>query len=409
MYTSLRSRYLLLLTFLVAASTVYAQDAAPKPEPVADESPVEEIDVEVTIQGIDVPGIDRDLRIVDFEALSIGRLTKYMIFLPDGYDAPENAERAYPVLYLLHGFSQNYTVWPMMGVSQYLDTYNDLIVVMPDAGNSWYINWAESEGEELNNWEDFIIYDLVHNVDQTFRTVPAREGRAISGLSMGGYGALILGLRHPDMFCSIASHSGALDYARTARQKIEAGEDPSHSTAPQPLGDPREENVPDLIAIPGFTKQHERYPNGVNFETVEQCDGYDPFFLVENIPVKALPHIYLDCGLQDGLIATNKEFALLLMNEDIPFTWGQSPGEHRPSYWGREVAQSLGVQYAVIQRNLRFLAQRQAAEMQRLMEEAATAEQGDDSGASSEHEDHDGDAAAGDHQHKQRTVIIDPK
>ena len=405
MFTLIRLPGFALAAMLILIPSTFAQDTASTDADTSDVVPVEEIDVEVTIQGIDVPGISQDLRIVDFEALSIGRLTKYMLFLPEGYDAPENQGRRYPVLYLLHGFSQNYTVWPMMGVSQYLDLYTDLIIVMPDAGNSWYINWAESEGGELNNWEDFIIYDVIHNVDQTFRTVPSREGRAISGLSMGGYGALVLGLRHPDMFSSIASHSGALDYARTARKRIEAGEDPMRSTSPLPLGDPREENVPDLIAIPGFTKQHERYPNGVNFKTVEECDSYDPFFLAQNIPAKVLPHIYLDCGLQDGLIATNKEFALLLMNNDIPFTWGQSPGEHRPSYWGREVAQSLGTQYSVLQRNLRFLAQRQAAEMQRLMEEAANAEQGDEA-VSEGHDDHNADE--GDHQHKKRTIIIDP-
>ena len=106
----------------------------------------EVIEIEVAVHSIEVPGITKDLRIVAFEALSIGRETKYMIFLPDGYD---DSEQRYPVLYMLHGFSQNYTVWPMMGVSEYLDTYNDVIIVMPDVGNSWYINWVESDNDEL--------------------------------------------------------------------------------------------------------------------------------------------------------------------------------------------------------------------------------------------------------------------
>ena len=66
---------------------------------------------------------------------------------------------------------------------------------------------------QKNAWEDYIVKDLIGHVDGTYRTIAKREGRAINGLSMGGYGALMLGLRHPDMFCSIGSHSGALAFA----------------------------------------------------------------------------------------------------------------------------------------------------------------------------------------------------
>lgn len=366
-----------------------APDAEAKAEELSGE-----VDVEVLIHSIDVPGIKKELRIVEFEALSIARPTKYMVFLPDGYD---DSEKVYPVLYLLHGFSQNYTVWPMMGVSEYLDTFNDMIIVMPDVGNSWYINWAESDGEEMNNWEDFIIYDIIHNVDQTFRTIPQRSGRAISGLSMGGYGAMILGLRHPDMFCSIASHSGALGYARTARERIEAGQPAPRSVAPPADDNPKDTDVPEMISIDGFTRQHERYPNGAPFLTVEDCNQYDPFFLIENIPPKLLPHIYLDCGLEDNLIGASQEFAMLMMQKGLPFAFGQSPGEHRPSYWGREVATSLGVQHAVIERNVKFLERKQAEQLkQMLMEKVGEAE----AAAGGEHEGHD--------HSNVREVIIEP-
>lgn len=363
----------------------------------AEEAP-EQIEIEVEVHSIEVPGITKDLRIVAFEALSIGHETKYMILLPDGYD---DSEQRYPVIYMLHGFSQNYTVWPMMGVSEYLDTYSDIIIVMPDVGNSWYINWAENDNDELNNWEDFIIYDLIHNVDQTFRTVPAREGRAISGLSMGGYGALNLGLRHPEMFCSIASHSGALGYARTAREGIEAGQTPPRSVSPPPEVNVKDTDVPELIAIPGFTRQHERYPNGVPFLTVEDCNQYDPFFLIQKIPEKLLPHIYLDCGMQDGLLSVSQEFAMLMMQNDIPFTYGQSPGEHRPSYWSREVAQSLGIQYSVMSRNVQYMQQK----LQQQAKEALLSEVEAATKAAGGGDEHEG------HQHSPdnvRTVIIDP-
>ena len=72
------------------------------------------------------------------------------------------------------------------------------------------------KGDAENNWEDHIIEDVVSYVDDNFRTVPRREGRAISGLSMGGFGAFSLALRHPDMFVSMGSTSGAISHARAA-------------------------------------------------------------------------------------------------------------------------------------------------------------------------------------------------
>ncbi len=328
------------------------------------------VDVEVKIYDVHTQHLDRPLKLVEFEAPAIGRVTKYMVLLPADY---ETSQKVYPVLYLLHGFSQNYTVWPLMGLGAHVGT-KDLIVVMPDAGNSWYINWAESFDEQLNNWEDFVIYDLIHSVDQTFRTVPAREGRAISGLSMGGYGALTIGLRHPNLFCSIGSQSGALDYARSARVRLEAGEPPVKNEIPAPRDDDRDSNVPELIQIPGFTMQHERYPHGIAFKTVEDAQQYDPFELLKQVPVKYLPHIYLDCGLDDGLMNTNLEFATTMMANKVPFAYAQTPGAHGANYWSRELATSVSVQFAVLDRNVKAWMIRQAAEQVELADPAAAAE-----------------------------------
>ncbi len=315
-------------------------------------------EVDVAIQDIRTPHAERPLKICEFESLAIGRKTKFMVLLPEDY---ETSGKQYPVLYLLHGFSQNYTVWPIMGVAQHVGT-RDLIVVMPDAGNSWYINWSESFDGELNNWEDFIVYDLIHIVDQTFRTVAAREGRAISGVSMGGYGALVIGLRNPGMFCSIGSESGALDFARSARARLEAGEKPQRNVAPPAKDDDRDSNVPELIRIEGFTMQHERYPDGIAFSTADETKAYDPFELIQQVPVKYLPHIYMDCGLDDGLMSTNKEFAALMMANNIPFAYAQTPGAHGANYWTRELATDIAVQWAVLDRNVKAWVVRNAAE-----------------------------------------------
>src|SRR5262245_41856097 len=156
------------------------------------------------------------VKTVEFDSPAVGRKMKYNIVLPANY---EKSSDRYPVLYLLHGLTSNYTAWARMGVPDYARNY-DLIVVMPDVGNSWYVNWAKSEDGQKNSWEDSITKDLVTHVDKSFRTIAKREGRAINGLSMGGYGGLMLGLKHPDMFCSIGSHSGAIAYAKQATDRL---------------------------------------------------------------------------------------------------------------------------------------------------------------------------------------------
>ena len=91
---------------------------------------------------------------------------------------------------------------------------------MPDVGNSWYVNWAENEDGQSNNWEDHVIRDVVSHVDWNFRTIARREGRAMTGLSMGGFGAITMGLRNPGMFISIGSTSGALEFGRQAAARM---------------------------------------------------------------------------------------------------------------------------------------------------------------------------------------------
>ena len=106
------------------------------------------------------------------------------------------------------------------------------------------------------------------------------------------------------------------------------------------------------IGIPGFSSQVERSPKGKAFATAEDCAAYDPFQLVLTVPKEKLPHIYLDCGTEDRLIASNLEFVKLLTEHKIPFTFAESGGGHTAPYWAREVGHSMAVQYAIIRRNL---------------------------------------------------------
>ncbi len=283
------------------------------------------------------------VKAVGFEAPSVGRTMKYNIGLPAGYDA--SGDKRYPVLYLLHGFSSNYTAWAKLGAVKAAKGL-DLIVVMPDVGNSWYLNYAESDDGQKNAWEEFIVKDLIGHVDATYRTIARREGRAINGLSMGGYGGITVGLRHPDLFCSIGSHSGALGFARTIGERLRSN---------QPLAKRKNEPSPTPnkdIDIEGFQSQLERTPKGKLFTKPEQADAVDPFKLVLAVPKDKLPHIYVDCGTEDGLIKASREFAKLCMDNTIPFTYAESTGGHSAPYWAREIGTSVAVQYAVIRRNL---------------------------------------------------------
>ncbi len=283
---------------------------------------------------------------IEFDAPSVDRTMKYNIIVPVGY---EDSDERYPVLYLLHGLTSNYTAWARMRVPEYAARH-EMIVVMPDVGNSWYVNYAQSDDGQKNAWEDYMINDVIGHVDANYRTIAKREGRAINGLSMGGYGGLMLGLRHPDMFCSIGSHSGAISYAAGARRRIENSNAPARRQRREPSTEPNS-----AIGIEGFSSQAERYPAGKAFVTLEDCDKYDPFKLVLQVPKEDLPHIHVDFGTEDRLIGSARAFVQVLQENTIPYSYAESQGGHRPDYWAREVAHSMTVQYNVIQRSLAAL------------------------------------------------------
>jgi S-formylglutathione hydrolase FrmB len=286
------------------------------------------------------PATQSAVTTVEFHSPAVDRTMKYNIVLPYGY---EDSDVRYPVLYLLHGLTQNYTVWANQGVPFYADMYS-VIVVMPDGGNSWYVNYAESAGGQKNDWEDHIVRDVVGHVDANYRTIARREGRALTGLSMGGYGAITMGLRNPEMFVSIGTTSGALEYGRDAAADLRGGEPRERrqrSAEPNPA-----------IGIEGFSSQDERTPLGRDFVTAEQADAYDPFMLIDQVPPERVPHIYIDCGTEDGLIDGARELAGVLMEKGLPFDYMQMSGRHNGAYWTQSIGRILPVQYEVMRRAL---------------------------------------------------------
>jgi len=284
----------------------------------------------------------RPASLVKFFSNALQRDMHINVMLPRGY---EESKARYPVLYLCHGLTSNLHEFEHIGVPEYLNRF-DMIVVCVDVGNSWYVNWAEGEN---NNYSDHVTQDVIGYVDSNYRTIAERSGRAINGISMGGFGAMSLGLSHPELFCSVGSHSGALKYAAGLRESVEKGEE-AWVIWPQALADTVTRYRG--IDLEGFSSIPDRTPRGKIFLTVDQVDAVDPFNLVLQIPKEKLPHIYLDCGLEDGLSVAAKEFMQLLLDNDIPFQYGQSAGKHEEDYWGREISVSMAVQYAVMLRNI---------------------------------------------------------
>lgn len=141
---------------------------------------------------------------------ALKRDAKVRILLPGGYDDPLNASVRYPVLYLLHGAGDDQRAWTRNTDVVALTKDLPLIVVMPEAGRSpesgWYSDWQNGPA-----WESFHIGELIPYMDAAYRTIDDREGRAVAGLSMGGFGAMSYAARHPGLFVAAASFSGAVD------------------------------------------------------------------------------------------------------------------------------------------------------------------------------------------------------
>ena len=275
---------------------------------------------------------------IEIQSKAVGRTLKYRVLLPNGYAS--GTER-YPAIYLLHGLGGSYVSFskslPKSGVWR-----DRAIVVLVDVGNSWYFNWPDSTDSDTgarqrNRWEDYVVNELVADVDRRFRTDPSRRG--VCGWSMGGYGAALLSLHHPDKFRFAAILAGALALPRQMKQKLAAGEDV------QILGRQRLSKDPTPgIDVPGFSSQAERTPRGRLSEEPEFYDRHDPYRLLTELmkdPSRRPPHFFVACGLDDGLLAQSREFVKLLQTHSVPFTYMERRGGHERSVRRPAVAAAL--------------------------------------------------------------------
>ncbi|MFA1541631.1 alpha/beta hydrolase [Actinomadura monticuli] len=169
------------------------------------------------IHVVNVRRIDDRQYAIRVSTAALGRAVDVRVLLPTGYGRRAGAR--YPVLYLFHGTSGRASDWAEKGDVAKTTAGRPLITVMPDAGfdgdgGGWFTDWADPTTKKgPSKWETFHVGQLIPWIDRNLRTVPRREGRAIAGLSQGGFGAMSYASRHPSLFVSAASFSGAPDTA----------------------------------------------------------------------------------------------------------------------------------------------------------------------------------------------------
>jgi S-formylglutathione hydrolase FrmB len=248
----------------------------------------------------------------------LGRDVSYSIYLPPDY---ATSARRYPVVYLLHGLSDNDSGWIQFGEAPLAAdraiaarTIPPMIIVMPDGGATFYIN--DHQGKV--RWEDMFVREFIPSIDASYRTRPLREYRGISGLSMGGWGSLTLSMRHRDLFVACAAFSAAVWTEKDAG----AMEGPQYDRMFAPLFGPH----------PAEKGQPTAYFKSVN-----------PISLAGSLPDTELRKVryYIDCGDDDFLIQGNCALHLALLERKIPHEFRVRDGAHTWTYWRTGIVDGL--------------------------------------------------------------------
>lgn len=255
-----------------------------------------------------------------FFSAALQRQMRYDILLPVGY---ASGQRRYPVLYLLHGWAGDETNWVKLTHPVELASRYALIVVTPQAANSWYVNSATNPADR---YADYIVDDLIAEIDGHYRTIASSHQRAIAGLSMGGYGALLLTLHYPDLFSFTASISGAFDGPSGAEQ-----------------------------IMPQLKESTDQAFGPLDSSTRK---GNDLNTLIAAADPAKTPYILVDCGTSDPFLPANRHVIEELWSRGISYEYHELPGAHSWSFWDN----SLPILLDVLSRKLHL---ERAAEISR--------------------------------------------
>ena len=236
---------------------------------------------------------------------------RYTIYLPADY---ETSERDYPIVYLLHGYSDDDSGWLQFGeANRIADAAIDagdippMIIVMPDGKVSWYIN----DYAGAVRWEDMFVDEFMPHIETAYRIRRKKEFRGIAGLSMGGYGSLVLAMHNPDLFAAVAAFSSGI--FTDAEMQAMPQSDYDNFWGPLIGGTGRE----------GSARHTDHW---------RQHSVLD---LVTTIPADELKTLryYIDCGDDDFLAVGNSTLHILMTEHEIPHEYRVRDGAHTWSYW----------------------------------------------------------------------------
>jgi S-formylglutathione hydrolase FrmB len=214
-----------------------------------------------------------------------------VVIKPDNY----KKKKAFSVVYLLHGYSGDYSNWivKVPSLKKYADNFN-LLLVCPDGGfSSWYF---DSPMDTTYKYETHIVNEVVNYIDAHYKTIPNKNNRAITGLSMGGHGAFFLALRHPNIFGAMGATSGGVNLKES-------------------------KNKFDIAKRIGDTLN---YANNWAALTIVN--------LIENYATTNQSIIF-DCGIKDIFINGNRQLHQKMLQIKITHTYIEREGEHNWVYW----------------------------------------------------------------------------
>jgi putative tributyrin esterase len=250
---------------------------------------------------------------VNLQSKLLGKTVTYHVLIPIQYRYGENEKKLFPVIYLLHGVSGHSSNWlQKTSIARYANPY-DVFVVMVEGDDGWY---TDSATVPQDKYESYLIQELIPDVESRYRVQKSRAGRAIAGLSMGGYGAIKFGLKYPDRFAFAGSMSGTFGAASWTEKELKPGV----------IRD-------SVLKVFGPADSGTRKTN-------------DIFKLAREWPadkIALLPYLYLDSGTEDLFFKENRDLAYLLTEKKIPHEYRELPGNHSWIYWNQQLEEILKI------------------------------------------------------------------
>ena len=252
---------------------------------------------------------------------SMKKTLKAAISFPSGY---ENGEGRYPVVYLLHGGSGAFSDWHQKvtekGIVNQMAEEHKVLIVTPGVGPASY--YYDSPLLDTVRYETYMIQELIPFIDKNYQTLAQKESRAITGLSMGGHGAITLAAKHPTLFIAAGSMSGVMNID-TDLWKV--GED---------FRSVRKKGQIEMLGP-------------INYQG-PLFNPYTAVGLVDQLKSQKVSLI-IDCGVDDFLIETNRQMHSLLMEKKVAHEYIERPGAHTWNYW----TEALPVQFFFLSKSLK--------------------------------------------------------